>query len=60
MTSPDIKQKEHNVRSSKPPPMACRIALEPEATAAAIAYAIEQPSDVGVNEIVVRPTRPQR
>lgn len=33
-----------------------RIALEPEAIAAAIAYAIAQPSDVDVNEIVVRPT----
>ena len=32
------------------------IALEPEAIAAAIAYAIAQPADVDVNEIVVRPT----
>ncbi|WP_423763519.1 SDR family oxidoreductase [Burkholderia sp. NLJ2] len=32
------------------------IALEPEAIAAAIAYAIAQPAEVDVNEIVVRPT----
>ena len=32
------------------------IALEPEAIAAAIAYAIAQPADIDVNEIVVRPT----
>jgi NADP-dependent 3-hydroxy acid dehydrogenase YdfG len=32
------------------------IALEPGAIAAAIAYAIAQPADVDVNEIVVRPT----
>jgi NADP-dependent 3-hydroxy acid dehydrogenase YdfG len=33
-----------------------RIALNPEAIARAIAYAIEQPNDVDVNEIIVRPT----
>ncbi|MCD7036531.1 SDR family oxidoreductase [Metabacillus sp. GX 13764] len=33
-----------------------RIAMSPEAIARAIAFAIEQPSDVDVNEIVVRPT----
>lgn len=32
------------------------IALDPRAIAAAIAYAISQPADVDVNEIVVRPT----
>jgi NADP-dependent 3-hydroxy acid dehydrogenase YdfG len=32
------------------------IAIEPEAIAAAIGYAIAQPADVDVNEIVVRPT----
>lgn len=32
------------------------IALEPQAIAAAIAYAIAQPADVDVSEIVVRPT----
>jgi NADP-dependent 3-hydroxy acid dehydrogenase YdfG len=31
-------------------------AIEPDAIARAIAYAIEQPADVDVNEIVVRPT----
>ncbi len=33
------------------------IALEPDAIARAVRYAIEQPADVDVNEIVVRPTR---
>ncbi|QXG74920.1 SDR family oxidoreductase [Modestobacter sp. L9-4] len=33
-----------------------RIAIPPAAIARAIAYAIEQPDDVDVNEIVVRPT----
>jgi NADP-dependent 3-hydroxy acid dehydrogenase YdfG len=33
-----------------------RIAIPPEAIAQAIAFAIEQPADVDVNEIVVRPT----
>ena len=33
-----------------------RVALEPEAIARAVAYAIEQPTDVDVSEIVVRPT----
>jgi NADP-dependent 3-hydroxy acid dehydrogenase YdfG len=32
------------------------IALKPEAIARALAYAIEQPPDVDVNEIIVRPT----
>lgn len=32
-------------------------AIEPDAIARAVAYAIEQPSHVDVNEIVVRPTR---
>lgn len=32
-----------------------RVALEPEAIARAIVYAIEQPADVDVSEIVVRP-----
>lgn len=34
-----------------------KIALKPEAIAQAILYAIEQPVDVDVNEIIVRPTR---
>jgi len=33
-----------------------RVAIEPEAIARAIAFAIEQPGDVDVNEIIVRPT----
>ncbi|MCP2163413.1 SDR family oxidoreductase [Goodfellowiella coeruleoviolacea] len=33
-----------------------RIAIAPEAIARAIAFAIEQPADVDVNEIVIRPT----
>ena len=32
------------------------VALKPEAIARAMAYAIEQPADVDVNEIIVRPT----
>lgn len=35
------------------------IALKPEAIARAVRYAIEQPDDVDVNEIVVRPTASQ-
>ena len=35
-------------------------AIEPDAIARAVAYAIEQPSDVDVNEIVVRPTKQDR
>ncbi|MFD4840932.1 SDR family oxidoreductase [Achromobacter sp. NPDC058515] len=33
-----------------------RIAIQPDAIARAIAYAIEQPGDVDVSEIIVRPT----
>ena len=33
-----------------------KIAIPPDAIARAIAYAIEQPADVDVNEIVIRPT----
>jgi len=33
-----------------------RLANAPEVIASAMAFAIEQPSDVDVNEIVVRPT----
>lgn len=33
-----------------------KAALPPDAIARAVAYAIEQPSDVAVNEVVVRPT----
>jgi len=33
-----------------------KIALAPDAIGRAIAYAIEQPADVDVNEIIIRPT----
>ena len=33
-----------------------KIAIDPESIGRAIAYAIEQPSDVAVNEIIIRPT----
>jgi NADP-dependent 3-hydroxy acid dehydrogenase YdfG len=32
------------------------LAIPPEAIARAIAFAIEQPAEVDVNEIIVRPT----
>lgn len=35
------------------------IALQPDAIGRAVRYAVEQPDDVDVNEIVVRPTRTQ-
>jgi len=34
----------------------CKTALPPEAIARAIAFAIEQPADVDVSEVIVRPT----
>ncbi len=33
-----------------------KVGLTPDAIARAMAYAIEQPADVDVNEIIVRPT----
>ena len=33
-----------------------RLAMPPEAVAAAIAFALEQPEDIAVGEIIVRPT----
>ena len=36
------------------------IALQPDAIGRAVRYAIEQPDEVDVNEIVVRPTRTQQ
>ncbi|WP_442936573.1 hypothetical protein [Nostoc sp.] len=33
------------------------IAIDADAIARAIAYAIDQPSDVDVNEMIIRPTR---
>lgn len=35
------------------------LGMKPEAIANAISYAIEQPEEVGINEILVRPTRQQ-
>ncbi len=34
-----------------------QIALKPDAIARAIVYAIEQPADVDVSEIIIRPTQ---
>jgi NADP-dependent 3-hydroxy acid dehydrogenase YdfG len=48
MTSPEIKSQLENRRDAS--------GTAPEAVARAIAYAIEQPDDVDVSEIVVRPT----
>jgi NADP-dependent 3-hydroxy acid dehydrogenase YdfG len=48
MTDPDVKA-EIQKRMDE-------IALEPEAIARAIAYAVEQPDDVDVGDIVIRPT----
>jgi NADP-dependent 3-hydroxy acid dehydrogenase YdfG len=48
MTNPEIRQNIKNIRD--------QIAISPDAIARAIAFAIEQPADVDVNEIVVRPT----
>jgi NADP-dependent 3-hydroxy acid dehydrogenase YdfG len=33
-----------------------RIAIEPSNIARAIAFAIEQPADVAINEMIIRPT----
>ena len=33
-----------------------RVAIQPESIARAIAYAIAQPDDVDVSEIIIRPT----
>jgi len=48
VTNPAVKALLENSRDA--------FAMPPEAIARAIAFAIEQPSDVDVNEIVVRPT----
>ena len=48
MTNPEVKTQLENARD--------KFALPPEAIARAIVFAIEQPSDVDVNEIIVRPT----
>jgi NADP-dependent 3-hydroxy acid dehydrogenase YdfG len=48
MTNPEVKAQTLAARD--------KIAIPPEAIARAIAFAIEQPADVDVGEIVVRPT----
>ena len=48
VTSADVKAKLEEARD--------RMAMPPEAVARAIAYAMEQPDDVDVGEIVIRPT----
>ena len=48
MTNPEIRAQIIATRD--------KIAISPDAIARAIAFAIEEPSDVDVNEIVVRPT----
>jgi NADP-dependent 3-hydroxy acid dehydrogenase YdfG len=48
VTNPEVKTQRENARDN--------LALPPEAIARAIVFAIEQPSDVDVNEIIVRPT----
>ena len=48
MTNPEVKAQIEAARD--------RMAISPEAIARAIAFAIEQPADVDVGEIVIRPT----
>jgi NADP-dependent 3-hydroxy acid dehydrogenase YdfG len=48
VTNPEVKTQLENARD--------KFAVPPEAIARAIVFAIEQPSDVDVNEIIVRPT----
>jgi NADP-dependent 3-hydroxy acid dehydrogenase YdfG len=48
IASPDMKEQITNAMD--------KIAISPDAIARAIAYAIEQPTDVNVGEIIVRPT----
>jgi len=48
MTNPVVKAQLEEIRD--------KTAMQPEAIARAIAFAIEQPADVDVSEIVVRPT----
>jgi NADP-dependent 3-hydroxy acid dehydrogenase YdfG len=48
MTNPEVKSQIINQMD--------KMAIPPEAIARAIAFAIEQPADVDVNEIVIRPT----
>jgi NADP-dependent 3-hydroxy acid dehydrogenase YdfG len=48
MTNPEVKSQINDQMN--------KMAIPPEAIARAIAFAIEQPADVDVNEIVIRPT----
>jgi NADP-dependent 3-hydroxy acid dehydrogenase YdfG len=48
VTNPEVKARLEESRD--------KFAMPPEAIARAIAYAIEQPADIDVNEIVIRPT----
>jgi len=48
MTNPEVKSQIIDQRN--------RMAISPDAIARAIVFAIEQPADVDVNEIVIRPT----
>ena len=48
VTNPEVKTQLENARD--------KFAMPPDAIARAIVFAIEQPSDVDVNEIIVRPT----
>lgn len=48
VTNPEVKA--HLTASSD------KFAMPPDAIARAIAFAIEQPDDIDVNEVIVRPT----
>jgi NADP-dependent 3-hydroxy acid dehydrogenase YdfG len=48
MTNPDVKAETVAMRD--------KMAIPPDAIARAIAFAIEQPADVDIGEIVIRPT----
>ena len=37
-----------------------KVAIDADSIARAIAFAIEQPSDVGINEMIIRPTVQER
>ena len=48
MTNPEVRAQTIDMRS--------KLAISPDAIARAIAFAIEQPADVEVGEMVIRPT----
>jgi len=48
VTNPEVKKQLEEARDKS--------AMSPEAIARTIVFAIEQPADVDVNEIIVRPT----